>query len=257
MAYHPYPSGTVLLLVGTRGGLFLLTSRDRERWNIEVTKLEAQFSRIYYAVFDPRSNYRLFVADNSDISGPLLRYSDDFGQCWRGIQLPQVGGEKVKDIWIIEPGRPQEPSMLYVGTDPACLWISRDHGETWQPDIALLNHPTRSQWESESGTCLHSIIADPTNPRRMWLSIAGAGNLRTDDGGENWCLVNRLVTAQTTGAAIAEVGTGSHRLVQHTVQPETLYLQGREGVFKTRDGGEHWFAGHASSRHAFCRCRRP
>ncbi len=239
MTQSRYPSGSILLGAGTKRGLFLLSSRDRKQWSIEKTKLETLASRIYYAVFDPRNNYRLFVADNGDFSGSFLRYSDDFGQSWhepkRGIQFSRESGEKLKDIWIIEPGRATEPKILYAGSDPACLWISHDRGDTWEPDAGLLNHPMRSQWVRDAGwSCLHSIIADPTNSRRMWVSISGAGNLRTDDGGENWRLINQLASEQ------AEVGTGSHRLIQHPMQPEVLYLQGREGVFKSLNGGENW-----------------
>jgi photosystem II stability/assembly factor-like uncharacterized protein len=240
--HSTYPPGSILLLAGTRRGLFLLSSRDRQHWQIEATKLETLPSRIYYAVFDPRNNYRLFVADNGDFFGSFLRYSDDFGQTWhepeQGIQFPPASGEKLKDIWFIEPGRPSEPETLYAGTDPACLWVSHDRGETWEANTSLLYHSTHDQWESGSGgTCLHSIIADPTNSQRMWVSISGAGNLRTDDGGANWHPVNAL---ESKDNGRAEVGNGSHRLLQHSTQPDTLYLQGREGVFQSLDAGERW-----------------
>ena len=34
-----YSPGTVLVLVGTKQGLFLLTSRDRETWEVKSTAL--------------------------------------------------------------------------------------------------------------------------------------------------------------------------------------------------------------------------
>ena len=35
----PYPSGTVVLLAGTKRGLFVLSSQDRTHWNVEATAL--------------------------------------------------------------------------------------------------------------------------------------------------------------------------------------------------------------------------
>src|SRR5581483_8594095 len=98
-----FSTGTVMLLVGTRRGLFLITSQDREHWQIEATKLETLPSRIYYPIFDARNNYRLFVADNGDFFGSFVRYSDDFGQTWleprTGIQFPREGTWQLNDIW--------------------------------------------------------------------------------------------------------------------------------------------------------------
>ena len=42
-----YEPGTVVVLVGTKRGLFLLTSRDREKWEVETTALKT--SRVFFA----------------------------------------------------------------------------------------------------------------------------------------------------------------------------------------------------------------
>ena len=34
--------------------------------------------------------------------------------------------------------------------------------------------------------CLHTIILDPSNPKRMYIAISAAGAFRTDDGGATW-----------------------------------------------------------------------
>ena len=59
-----YEPGTVLVLVGTKRGLFLLTSRDRETWEVESTALKG--SRVFFATLDQRDGRRLFAADNGD-----------------------------------------------------------------------------------------------------------------------------------------------------------------------------------------------
>src|SRR5579872_1027221 len=89
-----FAPGTVLVLVGTKRGLFLLSSRDRERWEVNATGLSG--SRIFYAMLDQRSGHRMFAADNGDFFGSFIRYSDDFGQTWtqarQGIAFPEGSG---------------------------------------------------------------------------------------------------------------------------------------------------------------------
>lgn len=236
---YPYPPGTIMLLVGTRRGLFLVTSQDRRRWCIEATRLETYPNRIFYATFDTRNHYRIYAADNGDFFGSFIRYSDDFGQTWReprqGIQFPRGGPLSLQDIWIIQPGRPDEPEVLYAGTDPACLWMSEDGGETWEVNSALLSFPQREQWKAgAAGTSLHSIIADATHPSRMWVAISGGGCLRTDDGGASWRAIN--VLEDGTG----EVGPGAHRLLHDPARTEVLYQVTRTGLYKSDNGGTSW-----------------
>jgi hypothetical protein len=45
--------------------------------------------------------------------------------------------------------------------------------------------------------CLHTIILDPSDARRMFIAISAAGVFRTDDAGETWPPVNNPV--QSTG----------------------------------------------------------
>ena len=47
-----YPKGTLLLLVGTKRGLFLLSSQDRETWETHTTTLHG--TRVFYANLDQR-----------------------------------------------------------------------------------------------------------------------------------------------------------------------------------------------------------
>lgn len=238
-----YPTGTVIIALGTKCGLFLLTSQDRVKWEITATTLNT--GRIFSATFDQRTGCRLFAAENGDFFGSFLRYSDDFGQTWQeprhGIQFPSDSQLKLKNIWTIVPGRPDEPDVVYAGVDPASLWISTNRGETWEPDPSLLDHPTRSQWEpGAGGLCLHTIIADPTNSQRMWLGISAVGCLRTDDGGKNWVFANKNTRAGFLPNIYPEFGQCIHRLVQHPTQPDVLYQQNHCGIYKSLNAGEDW-----------------
>ena len=244
MTHHSaYPQGTHVLSVGTKRGLFLLTSQDRKEWKIEETNLKGH--RVYYAVLDQRRGRRLFAADNGDFFGSFLRYSDDFGQTWQepehGIQFPQESNQKLVNIWIIEPGRSDEPGVVYAGVDPASLWVSTDDGMTWEPNMGLLSHPTRERWEpGGGGLCLHTIVVDPSNADRMWVGISAVGCMRTDDGGKSWVFANRNTRADFLPTRYPEFGQCIHRFVQHPTRPNVLYQQNHCGIYKSTNAGEDW-----------------
>jgi len=244
MASHQtYRPGTVMVLVGTKRGLFLLTSQDREAWDVQATALSGR--RIYYATLDQRNGRRLFAADNGDFFGTFLRYSDDFGQAWhepeQGIQFPEATGLKLNNIWVIEPGRANEPETVYAGVDPASLWVSTDSGVSWNLNAGLANHPTRERWEpGAGGLCLHTIIPDPSNASRMWIGISAVGCMRTDDAGRSWVFANKNTRADFLPNKYPEYGQCIHRLVQHPTSPDVLYQQNHCGIYRSTNAGDDW-----------------
>lgn len=241
--HNVFPRGSTVLAIGTKRGLFLLVSQDRAKWTTETVALKGR--RVFHAILDQRGAPRLFAAENGDFFGSFLRYSDDFGQTWQepehGIQFPQNGELKLKNIWVIEPGRPNEAGTIYAGVDPASLWISNDNGKSWEPDPSLLAHPTRDRWEpGAGGLCLHTIIPDPSNSSRMWIGISAVGCMRTDDGGRNWKFANKNTRADFMPDRYPEFGQCIHRLVQHPTQPDVLYQQNHCGIYKTLNAGDDW-----------------
>jgi photosystem II stability/assembly factor-like uncharacterized protein len=237
-------SGETVVLLGTKRGLFLLRSRDREAWECIPTALSA--ATVYHAALDQRGGRRrIFAADNDPFFGSFLRYSDDLGQTWqepeRGIKFPEESGFSLKNIWLIEPGRRSEPDVVYVGVDPATLWVSEDAGVTWSLNEALANHPTRAEWSGGAGgMCLHTIVPDHSNPARMWLGISAVGCLRSDDNGQSWQYMNKNTRAGFLPDPYPEYGQCLHRMTQHPTQPNVLYQQNHCGVYKSEDGGENW-----------------
>ncbi len=235
--------GETVVLLGTKRGLFILRSRDRETWTCETTTLMG--THVYYAMLDQRNKQRIFATDNGDFFGTFLRYSDDFGQTWkepeRGIKFSEESGFNLQNIWMIEPGRRSEPETIYVGVDPANLWVSQDGGMNWELNEALATYETRSQWNpGAGGLCLHTIVPDYSNPERMWLGISAVGCMRTDDAGKTWKYLNKNVRAGFMPDIYPEFGQCLHRMVQHPTQPNTLYQQNHCGIYRSDDAGENW-----------------
>ena len=103
----------------------------------------------------------------------------------------------------------------------------------------LLNHPHREKWQpGGGGLCLHTIVPDPTNPKRMMIAISTAGVYRTDDGGKTWQARNNGVRAEFLPDKYPEFGQCVHKVVQDAAHPERLFLQNHWGLYRSDDGGD-------------------
>ncbi len=241
-------SGDVLLLTGTMKGAFILRS-DKYRQNWDVGGPYFPGRAIYALAYDDRNGrHRLWAAVNSSYWGSYLSSSEDFGKTWTepeayGVKFPEGSDSAVKQIWQIVPGHPDEPDTLYCGVEPAALFKSTDAGESWKLVEGLYNHPHRPQWmPGGGGLCLHTILPDPSNNKRIFIAISTGGVYRTDDGGKNWQPRNQGVRAQflPEDQRYPEWGQCVHKIVSHPDKPERLFLQNHWGLYKSENGGDSW-----------------
>ncbi|HUK72619.1 MAG TPA: exo-alpha-sialidase [Streptosporangiaceae bacterium] len=232
----------VLALVGTRKGLFLLWGEDdRHAWRVEGPLLDGW--GVYHATIDARDGV-LYAAANHIVYGPTVQRSADVGKTWersKKLGLPACSGLTLNAVWHVEPGLPQQPGTLYLGADPGVLFRSDDAGETWEPNVGILEHPTRGRWfPGAGGLCCDSIQLDPRDPQRIYACIASAGTLRSDDGGQTWLPVNKNVAACYFPDPYPEVGQCVHKLLLHPARPERLWQQNHCGVYRSDNGGDSW-----------------
>jgi photosystem II stability/assembly factor-like uncharacterized protein len=88
--------------------------------------------------------------------------------------------------------------------------------------------------------CLHTILIDPSNPRRLYVAISAAGAFRSDDAGKNWKPINRGLRSNYIPDPTAEVGHCVHRIALHRSRPQTLFMQKHWDVLRSDDAGENW-----------------
>jgi photosystem II stability/assembly factor-like uncharacterized protein len=229
----------VLVLVGTRKGLFLLKGDDERRdWTLEGPHLKG--FEVFHAIHDPRDG-ALYACTNF-FGGATVHRSADAGETWERAEelgLPEDSELKLNAAWHIEPGSDGE---LWLGGDPGVLFRSDDSGRTWQINESLLNHPTRERWNpGAGGMCLHSINVDPDDSRRLVIGISAAGVFRTDDGGESWEPANKGTAADfLPDDPQPEVGQCVHKVLVHPQDDERLWQQNHCGVYRSDDRGTSW-----------------
>lgn len=238
-------SPRVVLLAGTRKGLFRATSPagDRTEWTLEGPFLEGY--EVYHALLDPRDLRTGYAAVRHDVWGCHLFRSEDAGASWTQLpgrpSFPADSGRSVEAVWHVAPGPEGRPGRLYAGGEPAALFASDDRGESWRWTRSLADHPTRESWQpAKGGLALHSIQVDPRDPSRRYVALSAGGCYRTDDDGESWRAVNHGVRADFLPTPLPEAGQCVHSLRLHPARPDRLYQQNHCGTYRSDDRGESW-----------------
>jgi photosystem II stability/assembly factor-like uncharacterized protein len=244
----------VRILVGTRKGAFVLTADGaRKRWEVRGPHFAGW--EVYHVKASPSDPDRVYASQSSAWFGQVIQRSSDGARTWE-----PVGNEFVYEgvpgthqwydgtphpwefarVWHLEPSR-TDPDTVYAGVEDAALFRSGDGGRSWQELPGLRGHGSGPQWQpGAGGMCLHTILLDPVDPRRMFIAISSAGAFRSDDAGKTWKPINRgLVSAQIPNPT-AEVGHCVHRIAMHPSRPQVLFMQKHWDVMRSDDGGESW-----------------
>jgi photosystem II stability/assembly factor-like uncharacterized protein len=238
--------GDVILLVGTPKGAFILSSdASRKKWKVDGPHFTGD--SVYSMAYDERGGRRrLLAATKSYFFGSTIRTSDDFGRTWSKPDVPNIkfseaSGLSLVQVWQILPGPADDPDLLWAGTEPHCVFESRNGGDTWTEVEGLVKHEHRPEWTpGNGGLCLHTIVPDPVNRHRMAVAMSTGGVYRTEDGGKSWRARNVGVRAEFQPDKYPEFGQCVHKVVHHPSKPERLFMQNHGGLFRSDDWGDNW-----------------
>ena len=229
------------LLVGTKKGLFVV---DHGRIGAP------HFLGDPVSMVLPAPDGTLYAALNLGHFGVKLRRSADGGRSWEEIAVPAYPPQpersadktpwKLVQLWSLE----SDGRQLWAGTIPGGLFTSADRGASWRLVESLWSRPERREWTGGGydHPGIHSIAIDPRDARRITVGVSTGGAWQTRDGGTSWAIAARGMYAEYMPPEhkFEQNAQDVHRLVLCAAQPDVLWVQHHNGVFRSTDGANSW-----------------
>jgi hypothetical protein len=244
----------VRVLVGTKKGAFVLNA-DGKRKSWKVSGPHFAGWEIYHLKGSAADPNVIYASQSSGWFGQKIQRSNDGGETWEpvgdkfvydgvpGTHMWYDGTQhpwEFKRVWHLEPSL-SDPEMVYAGVEDAALFRTTDGGQSWHEMAGLRTHGSGPRWSpGAGGMCLHTIIQDPTNPKRLYIAISAAGAFRSDDGGTSWQPINQGLHSQYIPDPNAEVGHCVHRIALHRSRPNVLFMQKHWDVMRSDNSGDLW-----------------
>jgi photosystem II stability/assembly factor-like uncharacterized protein len=246
--------------VATRKGVFTIGRSGDGRWSVDRAAFLGNNATI--TSHDPRDG-AIYAALDHGHFGVKLHRSDDQGETWKEVATPAYPkapeGTPEKDVvalklvWSLEPGG--APGELWCGTIPGALFHSTDRGESWRLVQSLWDDPLRKNWfgggADQPG--IHSVCVHPGDGAQLAVGVSCGGVWVSRDRGESWAL--RADGMRAEFMPPDRQGDPSiqdpHRVVRCPAQPDALWAQHHNGIFRTTDGGASWREISCSSPSSF------
>ncbi len=198
---------------------------------------------------------RIYASHWTDWHGQIVQRSDDGGRSWESVgnkfsYTGEAGTHQwydgtphpweFKRVWHLRPSF-EDTDTVYAGVEDAALFRSSDGGVSWTELAGLRTHSTGQDWApGAGGMCLHTILLDPANPKRIIVAISAAGAFRSDDGGASWSVATGGLRSNFMLEPDAPIGHCVHKLAMHPSRPDTLFMQKHWDVCRSDDAGDNW-----------------
>ena len=243
------------LLVGTRKGLFRIERNPNGDWQIAQSWFLGD--PVSMVLAEPGGR-RIHAALDLGHFGVKLKRSEDAGQSWaeapapafppkpadfedkdpmRGLDLPW----STQLIWALETGAPGE---LWCGVIPGGLFRSTDGGAGWSLVRSLWDDPRRRKWVGGGYDFagIHSILVDPRDPAHVTVGVSVGGVWTTRDSGAHWHLIGSGLRNAYMPPELADdpLSQDAHRIVHCPANPDRIWMQHHNGIFRSDDGGASW-----------------
>ena len=248
----PKKNSSVVVLVGTRKGAFLLQSdSSRRKWAVKGPHFLGCI--IHHMVLDPRDGKTLLVACRTGHLGPTVYRSTDRGKSWKEAERPPAfpkakegkPGCVVDHVFWLTPGHSSEKGVWYAGTSPQALFRSTDGGSTWDGVSGFNDHPDRVKWVggeqdmTPDGGKMHSVLVDPRNASHLYLGMSSGGCFESADRGASWRRLNKGCD-RVFSDADPDAGHDPHCIQMHPVNSDRLYMQNHCGIYRLDHPSDTW-----------------
>ncbi|HET8595803.1 MAG TPA: sialidase family protein [Intrasporangium sp.] len=232
-----------IVAIGTRKGLWIARSNDRESWQLEGPHF--LMSEVASLAIDTRAGRSSVLAGvKSWHWGPTVQASEDGGRTWtesaeRAVAFPSDTDTALERIWQLTPD-PNDSDVVWAGVEPHALFRSADRGEHYELVRGLWEHPHRSHWEPGfGGGAVHTVVPDPGHPENLLVAMSAGGVYRSSDAGASWAPSNPGIRAYfMPDNEYPEYGQCVHKVARGA--EGALYAQNHKGVYRSDDGGTTW-----------------
>ena len=243
------------LLVGTRKGLFRIERDGSGHWRIAETWF------LGGSGFCAVTRTRWPATPRGPQSGPLWRQDTALGRRRPNLvrvsraglpaQTGRLGGQG-PDAWYrftlehavdLDPGR-WWPWRTLVRRHSRRSVNSTDGGDSWALIRSLWDDPRRQKWVGDGYDFagIHSILVDPRDHQHVTIGVSVGGVWTSKDERATWRLIGTGLRSDymPPGMEGDPLSQDAHRIVQCPANPDRLWMQHHNGIFRTDDGGENW-----------------
>ena len=237
-------------IISTRKGLFEL-QREGGKWTLGASHFLGE--PVSMALHDPRDG-ALYAALNLGHFGVKLHRKDAGTDTWTELAAPAYPLKpedsadkiewKLKLIWSMAAGGADQAGLLWAGTLPGGLFVSRDRGASWELLRSLWDRPERAEWFGGGYDLpgIHSICVDPRDSARLVIGVSCGGAWRSEDGGATWALSSTGMRASYMPPELAEKESvqDPHQIVRAAGSPDAFWCQHHNGIWRSTDDAHHW-----------------
>ncbi|MBO3697378.1 glycosyl hydrolase [Roseivirga sp. E12] len=230
------------LIIGTDKGL-IIYEKIKGVWKLS----DIHFIGMPIGAFHQDAAGHWWVAINHKHWGPKLYISKDQGETFDELTTPKFDPStpySLKSIWKIESQSIGPIERLYVGTEPAALFLSKDGGQSFQELSRLSKHESRSTWQGggkgSNSPFLHTLVMHPDDSNALIVGISCAGVFQSQDLGNIWKPSNKGLKSFFLPNSEIEVGHDPHIILRHPRDSNILWQQNHCGIYRSEDGGHTW-----------------
>jgi photosystem II stability/assembly factor-like uncharacterized protein len=215
------------LLVATLDGIMVL-EREGPGASWQVARRTLEGVHVSALLLEPRRGL-LFAG----VHGSGLYRSTNGGHTWEA----KTRGLTQEHTYMLSAVPRNGDVDVFVGTEPAHLFRSRDYGESWEELPALRTVPDAEKWRFPGEPHLAHVKTldyDRRDPRTLYVGIETGALLKSSDGGQSWRELDSYSRPDD------EVWKDVHRLVVDPVEPDVVWMATGVGIYRSADGGETW-----------------
>lgn len=232
-----------IVAIGTRKGLWVARSHDREEWSLEGPHF--LMSEVASVAIDTREGRRAVLAGvKSWHWGPTVQVSDDGGRTFtesadRALAFPADTDTALERVWQLTPD-PNDAEVVWAGVEPHALFRSTDRGASYELVRGLWDHPHRPKWEPGfGGGAVHTVVPVPGRPDELLVAMSAGGVYRSSDAGASWEPSNPGIRAYfMPDDEYPEFGQCVHKVARGA--DGELFAQNHKGVYRSGDAGASW-----------------